>query len=186
MTDRVRFERLAIVHLNSAWRLANSIVRNATDAEDVVQEAYLRAFQAFERFSGEDIRPWLLTIVRNAALQRLATRRRSLNLVSLDEAFTRRDGGAAIEDRLAAIEPTAEMQLIAKADQAMVSAALAELSTSFREILVLREFEGCSYSEIAKIIGTPTGTVMSRLARARGELKRVLIRMIGNGGPSAE
>jgi RNA polymerase sigma-70 factor (ECF subfamily) len=185
MTDRARFERLTITHMDSAWRLANSIVRSSTDAEDVVQEAYLRAFQAFDRFSGEDVRPWLLTIVRNAALQRLATMRRSLNVVSFEDPYVRRDGGAAIECLAAENEPTPEMQLIAKADRAMVSAALAELSTSFREILILREFEGCSYSEIAKIIGAPPGTVMSRLARARGELKRVLIRMIENGGSNA-
>ena len=181
MADRSRFERMAVVHMDSAYRLAQSIVRRSADAEDVVQEAYLRAYQAFDRFVGEDMRPWLLTIVRNAALQRLSHRRRSANVISFDEAFPRRDDKRPIEVDIPSEEPSAELQLIARADQEMVARALGEVSTAFREVLVLRELEGLSYREIAEIIGTPTGTVMSRLSRARIEFKRVLTRMMADG-----
>jgi RNA polymerase sigma-70 factor (ECF subfamily) len=181
MTDRSRFERMALIHMNSAYLLAHSIVRSRADAEDVVQEAYLRAYQAFDRFVGDDARPWLLTIVRNAALQRLAHCRRAANVVPFDEAFARRTDGDPAGADIPADDPNAEMLLIARADQDMVALALNQLTTAFREVLVLREIEGMSYLEIAEVIGTPPGTVMSRLARARAELKKVLARMMADG-----
>lgn len=181
MADPSRFERMTLVHINSAYLLARSIVRSPEDAEDVVQEAYLQAFKAFDRFVGEDTRPWLLKIVRNASLKRLQHRRRTSNVVSLADAFAGHQDGASPEGDIPSEEPSAETRLIARADQELVARALGALSAPFREVLVLRELEEMSYLEIAEIVGVPTGTVMSRLARARAELKKVLTRM-GTGG----
>lgn len=180
LANRSRFERLVLVHVDSAFRLAQSILRCTEDAEDAVQEAFLRAFVAFERFVGEDARPWLLTIVRNAALQKLAQQKRAARHVPIDSPVS--DGDPRpLADHLASDEPDPERQVIGRADRETVAKALNELSVVFREVLILREFENLSYSEIAEIVGVPTGTIMSRLSRARSELKRVLLRMEADG-----
>ncbi|MGE3916556.1 MAG: sigma-70 family RNA polymerase sigma factor [Hyphomicrobiaceae bacterium] len=185
MTERSRFERLALVHMDAAYRLAFWIVRSGPDAEDVVQESFLRAYKHFDSFKGDDVRPWLLAIVRNVAYLRLAHRRRASNVVSLEDAFPQRKGSDSVEIGIAADEPDAEALLIAKGDSCMLHAALAELPEAFREILVLRELEGLSYREIADIVGIPAGTVMSRLARAREQLRRLLLRSMAGGTADA-
>ena len=143
-----------------------------------MQDAYLRAFRAFGNFRGGDIRPWLLAIVRNVAYRWLGDRRRAGNVVSLDEAFGANPERTAGELAIAADEPTAEEGLIRNAERDYVVRGLAELPPAFREVVVLREIEGLSYREIAQVTGAPVGTVMSRLARGRTELRKVLARLI--------
>jgi RNA polymerase sigma-70 factor, ECF subfamily len=173
-----RFERLALQHLEAAHNLAYWLVRSRADAEDVVQEAYLRALRSFETFRGEDIRPWLLAIVRNAAYRWLSNRRRAENVISLEQAYVTGAGEDIGEGQIASEEPGAEERLIGATERDYVLRALAELPPAFREALVLREIEGLSYRDIATTTGVPIGTVMSRLSRGRLELRKVLTRLI--------
>ena len=152
-------------------------MRSEADAEDVVQEAYIRAFRGFHGFAGTDARPWLLAIVRNAAYRWLSNRRRAANVISLDEAFGG-PGEESAEAQIPSEEPTAEVQLIGEVDRGLVRSALAELPPIFREVMVLREIEGLAYREISGVTGAPIGTVMSRLARGRKDLRKVLSRMM--------
>jgi RNA polymerase sigma factor (sigma-70 family) len=172
------FESQALPHMPAAHNLAYWLMRSRPDAEDVVQEAYLRAFRAFDSLQGEDIKPWLLTIVRNTAYRALSARQRPGNamgnVISLDEAFSARPEAERAELQIASDEPSAETMLVRADDQALVQRALAMVAPVFREVLVLREFEELSYLEIADITGTPVGTVMSRLSRARAALKQKL------------
>jgi RNA polymerase sigma-70 factor (ECF subfamily) len=178
MTERAEFERLALVHLDAAYNLAFWLLRSRPDAEDAVQDAYLRACRAFEGFQGGDIRPWLLKIVRNVAFRKLSDRARTTNVISFDAALSDRVGGERSTLQIPADEPSAEDVLVGAGEQAMVRAALAELAPVFREAMVLREIEAMSYREIAELTGVPIGTVMSRLARARAELRKILTRMM--------
>jgi RNA polymerase sigma-70 factor, ECF subfamily len=180
-----RFEPLALPCMEAAFNLAFWLVRSRPDAEDVVQEAYLRAFRAFDSFRGEDIRPWLLAIVRNTAYRWLSNRRRSGTVISLEEAFAGNGDDGAGAREIASGEPSAEERLIGAAERDYVVRALAELPPAFREVLVLREIEGFSYREIAEVTGAPIGTIMSRLSRGRGELRKVLTRLIEKDEPNA-
>ena len=168
------FDTEALPHLDAAYNLAYWLTRNDADAQDVVQDAYLRAFKAFAQFHGGDIRPWLLTIVRNVAYRWLSVRKRNTNVVSIEDALGRRDGEDGPVFEPASEEPSAEDVLISDGERTLVRRALAKLTPAFREVIVLREFEGLSYQEIASVIGVPAGTVMSRLSRARADLKDVL------------
>ncbi len=185
MSSLLRFEPLALPCMEAAFNLAFWLVRSRPDAEDVVQEAYLRAFRAFDSFRGDDIRPWLLAIVRNTAYRWLSNRRRSGTVISLEEAFADGGGEGAGAKQIATDEPTAEERLIGAAERDCVQRALAELPPAFREVLVLREIEGFSYRDIAEVTGAPIGTVMSRLSRGRGELRKVLTRLIEKDEPNA-
>jgi RNA polymerase sigma-70 factor, ECF subfamily len=178
MSQLSDFERLALPCMDAAYNLAFWLVRNQSDAEDIVQEAYLRAFRAFRSFAGTDFRPWLLAIVRNAAYRWLGNRRRSANVISIDEAFGGHVGQEPAEAQIASEDPTPEVQLIGEVDRALVRTALGDLPAIFREVLVLREIEGLAYREIAEVAGAPIGTVMSRLARGRKELKQRLTRLM--------
>jgi RNA polymerase sigma-70 factor, ECF subfamily len=168
-----RFERLAMPHRNAAYDLAYWMLRNRAEAEDVVQEAYLRAFRAFSSFKGPAIKPWLLAIVRNSAYTALEARKRGSNLVVLANDLNVRDGAEAPE--MACATPSPEALVIAECERQQVLAALAKLPLIYREIVVLREIEGLSYNEIAEVIGIPIGTVMSRLSRGRAELRGILL-----------
>ncbi len=162
---RAEFERTFLPHLNSAYNLARWLTRNNHDAQDVVQEAYLRAFQAFDGFEAErGGRPWLLQIVRNTCYTWLRQNRPAEISVGLDEIAE-----PAMEGAL-----DAEALLIEKRDAQTVRAAMERVPVEFREVLILRELEGWSYKEIAKVVGVPLGTVMSRLSRGRRELQRLL------------
>jgi RNA polymerase sigma-70 factor (ECF subfamily) len=172
------FERLALAHMDAAYNLAYWLVRNRDDAEDVVQDAYVRAFRAYDTVTSEDIKPWLLTIVRNVAYRWLSVRKRAANVISLDGALSGPDEGAAAELEIASDAPSAEDVLVGRAEQALVRAALAELPAAFREVIVLRELEGLTYQEIAKVTAVPIGTVMSRIARARDQLRERLTQMM--------
>jgi RNA polymerase sigma-70 factor (ECF subfamily) len=175
---REEFERLALAHMNAAYNLAFWLLRNRPDAEDAVQDAYLRAYRSFGGFQGEDIRPWLLKIVRNVAFRKLSDHRRATNVISFDAAISDRIGGESVALQVPAEGPSPEQLVIGAGDQAMVRQALAQLAPIFREAIVLREIEALSYRQIADVTGVPIGTVMSRLARARGELRKCLARMM--------
>ena len=185
MSQLSSFERLAMPHMDAAFNLAFWLVRNQADAEDIVQDSYLRAFRAFHGFFGSDFKPWLLAIVRNAAFRWLSNRRRSGNVISMDEAFAGHSGDEPTEIQIASDEPTPEAQLLGKIDRDLVHTALEKLPPIFREVLVLREIEGLAYREIAEVAGAPIGTVMSRLTRGRSELRKVLTRLMKKGEPHA-
>ncbi len=152
------FERTFLPHLDSAYNLARWLVRSDHDAEDVVQEAYLRALRFAGGFRGGDARAWILKIVRNTAYSWLERNRAVDPPAEFDEA-EHADAGPGIE-----------AELLRKADAAMLTAALEALPTEFREVVVMRDIEGLSYKEIAETAEIPVGTVMSRLARARHKL----------------
>lgn len=163
------FSRQALPHLDAAHNLAFWIVRNRPDAEDVVHDAFLRAFRAFGSFTEGNIRNWLLTIVRNTAYTAMTRRHRGRNVVSIEEAMMER----AEPESWAADEHSAEDGLILQEDGRRVRDALAKLAPVFREIIVLREIEELAYDDIARVLGVPIGTVMSRLARARNQLREI-------------
>ncbi len=168
--DRARFASVVLPHLADAYALARWLTGDRADAEDVVQEACLRAFRGIGGFAGINARAWLLTIVRHAAYTWLG-KNRSASLLVVDdlEAVEQKQasaGGAALETG----PETPEAALIAKADAARLEAAIAVLPVPFRETLVLRDVQGLDYREIAEVTKVPIGTVMSRLARARRRL----------------
>jgi len=179
------FQRIAIPHIDAAYNLAQWLVRNPADAEDVVQDAYLRAFKSFGQFAGGDVRPWLLTIVRNVAYRWLSTRKRSANVISIEQVLSARDDGSPSAIDLPSPDRSAEDLLIGQADVARVHDALAALPPAFREVVILRDLEELSYRDIAEIIGTPIGTVMSRLSRARQQLRQELERMAAKDNSDA-
>lgn len=152
---------LLLPHLDSAYNLARWLVRNGEDAEDVVQEAYLRAFKYSVGFRGGNARAWLLTIVRNTSYWWLRRTRSCEPVVQFDE--ERHSNGSEMSNP--------EELLLRKADGQLLEKALNELPVQFREILVLRELEGLAYKEIAEVMGMPMGTVMSTLSRARHRLR---------------
>ena len=153
---RQRFEQVVLPHLDASYNLARWITRNDHDAQDVVQEAVLRAYRFFDGLRGE-AKPWLLAIVRNSCLSWLQVNRPA--------------DLAAFDDRVVEMPaPEAEgpeAQAIRSFDRRMLNEAIAALPAQFREVLVLRELEDLSYREIARVADVPIGTVMSRLARAR-------------------
>ena len=179
------FERQALAHMDAAYNLAFWLVRDRADAEDVVQDAYLRAFRAFDTVTGDDVKPWLLTIVRNVAYRWLSIRKRRNNVVSIDGPEPGGDDAAAHVLELVSDEPSAEAVLIGRADQALVRQALAGLPPVFREAIILRELEGLSYQDIARVTEAPIGTVMSRLARARDQLRAELRQILARENRNA-
>jgi RNA polymerase sigma-70 factor (ECF subfamily) len=164
--DHARFTDVVLPHLGDAYALARWITGSRADAEDVVQDACLRAFRAIGGFAGGSARPWVLTIVRNTAYTWLRKNRPSAVLVAEDlEAVEAAQANPGDPDR-----ETPETALIAKADAACLEAAIAALPTPYRETLILRDVQGLSYREIAEVTGVPIGTVMSRLARGRNQV----------------
>jgi RNA polymerase sigma-70 factor (ECF subfamily) len=164
---RRRFEALALPHLDAAYNLARRLARPPLDADDIVQEAMLRAFRAFETFRGDNMKPWLLSIVRNCHLTALGRRRPALD-VPLPA-----DGELDLGDHgLLAGGPDPEAWAIHSQQGRRLSRIIDALPAEFREVLVLREMEDLSYRDIAQVTGAPIGTVMSRLARARAMLRR--------------
>ena len=163
--QQAQFEEVVLPHLDAAYNLARWLAGNEHDAEDIVQEAFLRAFRFMGGFRGGNSRSWLLTIVRNTAYT-----------------WLRKNHGPPVvylgEDELAEIEDPAalggDVALLRNADAGRLRAALEQLPVEFREALVLRELEGLSYKEIAEVADVPIGTIMSRLARARKQLQELL------------
>jgi len=158
------FEEVALPHLRAAYNLARWLTRDETDAEDVVQEAYLRAFKHFGSFHGGDGRPWVLAIVRNTCYTWMQHNRSPELTIPLDDELHE------IESK----DLNPEALLMQSADTEMVRQALEDLPVEFREVIVLREWEGLSYKQIADVVDIPMGTVMSRLARARKRLQESL------------
>jgi RNA polymerase sigma-70 factor (ECF subfamily) len=166
-----RFAALALPHLDAAYNLARWITRNDSDAQDVVQDAYLRAFRAFDGLRGEVIRPWLLAIVRNTSLSWLARQRHGGRELAYDEELHGGDDSAGAADA----HPLDPQTLAMRAqDRQRLDAAIGQLPVPFREVIILRELQECSYEEMVRILGIPAGTVMSRLSRARARLAQAL------------
>jgi RNA polymerase sigma-70 factor (ECF subfamily) len=166
-----RFEQAILPHLDAAYNLARWLARNGHDAEDVVQEACLRAYQFFDGFHGADGRAWLLTIVRNTCYTWLERNRAREPAMTFDEEKHSTADPAASPDRL----------LLQTEDRQLLRAALEALPPEYREVIVLRELEGLSYKEVAAVAGIPLGTVMSRLARARERLQQGLAKHAREG-----
>lgn len=160
--DRARFEQVVLPHLDAAFNLARWLLRSRTDSEDVAQEAMLRAFRFFRGFHGGDARAWLLQIVRNTCYTWLEKNRPVELMTEFDEELHPQPSASP------------ESLAIAADNRERLVQALETLPPRFREVLVLRELEGCSYKEIAAITAIPIGTVMSALARARQRLQRAL------------
>jgi RNA polymerase sigma-70 factor (ECF subfamily) len=158
------FEQVVMPHFDAAYNLARWLTHSGSDADDVVQEAYLRAFTFHESFRGGDARAWLLSIVRNTCYTWLRKNRAYELTAELDESRLVADDAA-----------TPETLHLRRADTESVRAALEQLPPEFREVLVLREMEGLSYKEIAEVSGLAIGTVMSRLSRARRRLHDELL-----------
>jgi len=164
--ERARlFRDLAMPHFDDVYTLARYLLRNATDADDAVQECYLRAFQHFDSFQGPAIKPWLMAILRNVCHTEYARRK----FLSTD------DAGADAHDEAVPLwqEPpvSIETEILQRKDGDTIRQLLQALPDLFREILVLREVNDLSYRDIAEVVGVPVGTVMSRLARARAMLR---------------
>ena len=185
MKSQNEFQRYAIPQLQAAYRLAYALLRARAEAEDAVQDSYLRAFRAFAQFRGEDFRPWFLTIVRNVCYRQLQQRKRGFNVISFDEALVGRDGeeGAAFE--VASEAPTPEQTLLTAGDVSQLQQLLSELPPALREVVHLREIEELSYQQIASATGVPVGTVMSRLSRAREHLAKLAIGLKEMDGKNA-
>jgi RNA polymerase sigma-70 factor (ECF subfamily) len=153
------------VHLDAAYNLARWLTRDDHAAEDIVQEAYYRAMKYANGFRGGDGRPWFLRVVRRAAYDWLAKKRHAPAMTSFDEEIHGQTDPSFGPDHLS----------LRQADQQDLHRALERLPTEFREVMVLRELEGLSYQQIASVIATPIGTVMSRLARGRKLLRQRLV-----------
>ncbi len=164
MQDREQFDQLVLPHLRAAFNLARWLLRSREDAEDMTQEALLRAFRFFSGFHGTDARAWLLQIVRNTCYTWMEKNRSMGSAVEFDESL-----------HLSPL-PGPEAQALAGSNREQLTKALEQLSPRAREVIVLRELEGCSYKEIASITAIPIGTVMSTLARARERLQQLLTR----------
>jgi RNA polymerase sigma-70 factor (ECF subfamily) len=165
------FEQLMLPHLDAAYNLARWLLRDPQDAEDAVQDAFLRAHRAFDRFRGNDGRPWLLAIVRNTCFTALRKKQREPQGVAFED------------DRHGSTEDPAEANALAwreiKGD--LLRQALERILPEYREVIVLHEIEGLAYREIADVAGLPIGTVMSRLARARRKLQAELLALTERG-----
>ncbi len=164
-----RFQQMALPHLDAAYNLARWLSGNTSDADDIVQEAFMRAFRFFDTFRGDSARPWLLAIVRRTWYTEWRRRASAHEVAAFDDtqeeaAF---DGWSP-----ASVDP--QTLLIREEDARLVHTALERLPVEYREVLILRELEELSYREIATIADLPVGTVMSRLARGRRRLAAAL------------
>src|SRR5690349_8120610 len=162
--ERTRFEAVVLPHLDSAFNLARWLCRDPDEAQDIVQEATLRALRFFASYRGEDARPWYLKIVRNTFL---SGRSRGGTGVVVPFSVVEADDGPSLIDQVPASDPDPEAAMVVLQDREAVDGLIARLPAEFREVLVLRELEELSYREIAEVVQVPVGTVMSRLSRAR-------------------
>ncbi|HEY9015833.1 MAG TPA: sigma-70 family RNA polymerase sigma factor [Gemmatimonadales bacterium] len=166
--DLGRFEAIVLPHLDAAYTLARYLTRHEHDAQDVVQDAYLRALKYFDGFRGAeaaDGRAWLLTIVRNTAFNWRRRYRQEASAAEFDEQLH----SGSVED----VHPDATLSDVSARES--LHQAIDRLPAEFREVIVLRELQGLSYQEIGEVTGVPVGTVMSRLSRARSRLRRALV-----------
>jgi len=171
MNERGRFEQQVLPHLDAAYNLARWLTRNEHDAEDVVQEAFMRAMRYFGNLEGAEARPWLLAIVRNTCYTWLE-KNRPTELVAMDEGAV--EALAEAVGHASGFDGNPEVILLRGVNRKVVNQALEELPVAYREVVVMREIEDLSYKEIAAIAGIPAGTVMSRLSRGRELLRRAI------------
>lgn len=169
------FERTILPHLDAAYNLACWLTRNSQDAQDAVQEAFLRAFRFFPTFRGGDGRAWLMKIVRNACYTLMSANR------PLQDAVVEFDENVFSSDPHSS---NPEETVIQDDRSALLRQALQQLPPNFREVLILREIEEMSYREIADVTGMPAGTVMSSLSRARRRLREAVIAVVNQNTPS--
>lgn len=177
--SRAEFEKMMLPHLASAYNLARWLLRHPQDAEDVVQTSYLKAFKSFDQLSGDkpsmpQCASWLLKIVRNTCLTLLKKNSNNAGVIHLDDVKNASEE-RRLDEALVDIHNLPGTKLDIQATQQTVRRAVNQLPVEFREIIVLREFEDLSYRQIAEITGIPIGTVMSRLARARKQLRNLLL-----------
>src|SRR6201747_1791469 len=161
-----RFREAALPYLNDAYTLARYLLRDQTDAEDAVQECYLRAFKHFDSYRGPAMKPWLLAILRNVCRAEFA-RRASSATAPIDDVPDDAEQTPLWHET----QDTPETQVLRRRDATTIRRLVADLAEPFRETFVLREIQNLSYREIAEVVGAPVGTVMSRLARARAMLR---------------
>ena len=169
---RSRFERQVLPHLDAAYRFARWLARSPHDADDVVQDAILRAYRGYDALRGSDAKTWLMAIVRNCHSTALRQQQRR-GYVPLPE-----DNDAQDEQSMIAPAPNPESASILRDERRTLQRLMANLPDDYREVLVLREIEDMHYREIATVMNVPIGTVMSRLARARAALKKQWLRDI--------
>ncbi len=162
-----RFRTAALPHLDAAYTLARYLLRNAADAEDAVQECYLRAFRHFDSFRGTAIKPWLMAILRNVCRAEYA-RRAGAAQIGTDATESDDDDAAPL---WSATQDSPEVETLRRLEGETLQRLVENLPEPFRETIVLREINDLSYREIAEVVGAPVGTVMSRLARARALLR---------------
>ena len=172
MSRHARFEASVLPHLDAAYNLARWLTRNDHDAEDVVQESFARALRYFDSLRDAEARGWLLAIVRNTGYSWLEKNRPSEVIALEDSGLVGAD--AEVAGHVAPADSNPEVVVLLSAQRKLVNQALEELPVAYREILILREMEDLTYKEIAHIAGIPIGTVMSRLARARDLLRRLV------------
>ena len=165
-----RFRDAALPHLDDVYTLARYLLRDATDAEDAVQECYLRALRHFDTFRGPEMKPWLFAILRNICLNEFT--RRSCTVFTMDG---EKENDADAVPLWHEPPPTPESEILHERDADTVRRLVADLPEPFREAIVLRQINDLSYREIADVVGAPLGTVMSRLARARCLLRKAWI-----------
>jgi RNA polymerase sigma-70 factor (ECF subfamily) len=167
-----RFRRAALPHLDALYNLARYLLRNPTDAEDAVQECYLRALRHFDSLRGADVKPWLLAILRNVCRVEFGRRARVV-LYDTNSEHGEEDVAVPLWQET---QETPEAELMRKLDAKTIQSMVAALPEAFREVIVLREIEDLSYREIADVVGAPVGTVMSRLARGRALLREAWLK----------
>ena len=162
-----RFREAALPYLNDAYTLARYLLRNAADAEDAVQECYLRAFRHFDSYRGPAMKPWLFAILRNVCRAEYARRTTTPMTGAIEDVAESAEATPLWHEA----QETPEGQIIRAKDSDTVRRLIAALAEPFRETFVLREIQNLSYREIADVAAVPVGTVMSRLARARAMLR---------------
>jgi RNA polymerase sigma-70 factor (ECF subfamily) len=168
-----RFRQLIVPHLDGAYNLACYLTRDPVLSEDVVQDAFVRAFRAFDQFRGASPRAWLFAIVRNCCRTAQSTQKGLLSLVVHDSGLGDETGAMSMEQ--ADPSPTPEEEVIHRTEIDRLTAAIEAMPDPFREAIVLRDIEDLSYAEIAEVTGVPVGTVMSRLSRGRAMLAKELL-----------
>jgi RNA polymerase sigma-70 factor, ECF subfamily len=177
-----RFRAAALPHLDAVYTLARYLLRDSSDAEDAVQECYLRALRHFDTLRGQDVKPWLLAILRNVCRVEYGRRARVL----LYDVNAEPDNAEGLMPLWREPQDTPETEMLHKLDAQTVRGLVAALPDVFREVIVLREIDDLSYREIATIVGVPVGTVMSRLARGRAMLREAWLKAESNEQQAAK
>jgi RNA polymerase sigma-70 factor, ECF subfamily len=174
---QARFEREMLPHLDAAYNLARWLLRGGEGADDVAQEAFLRALKYFDSYHGQNAKAWLLSIVRNTCFSWIKERMKTESITEDEEGRLDGEHERALEAAGHGL-PAPDARLIQDTDRRLLNEGLKALPTDYREILVLRELEQLGYKEISEVVGIPIGTVMSRLSRARALLRQRLSRRV--------